>query len=216
MGLAALTAAPSLLAASHKTHSKHAPNATERRRSRFLNVPLVTHEGKIVHFYDDLMKDKTVLINFMYASCADSCPMTTSNLKKVYTALGDRVGKDVFMYSITLDPEHDTPHLLKSYADLFKTGPGWTFLTGTKDRIEQLRANLGYKNSDPVADKDRTQHIGVVKFGIERLERWGMAPALGSPVAIAEYIDWLEPGAKQPSLEILRGRYEDPGNITMG
>jgi protein SCO1/2 len=152
----------------------------------------------------------------MYAQCADNCPMTTSNLKKVYRELGDRMGRDVFMYSVTLAPEHDSPSMLKSYAELFKTGPGWKFLTGTKDHIEQLRANLGFKNSDPTLDKDRTQHVGVVKFGIERLERWGMAPALSSPVAIAEYVNWLEPGAQHPSLEMLRGHYVDPGNITAG
>jgi protein SCO1/2 len=216
LGLATLAAVPSLAATSHKPHSKVALSAVDRRRGRFLNLPMVTHEGKVVRFYDDLIKDKIVLINFMYARCADNCPMTTANLKKVHKELGDRMGKDVFMYSVTLEPEHDTPEKLKSYAELFKTGPGWKFLTGTKDHIEQLRANLGFKNSNPTLDKDRTQHVGVVKFGIERLERWGMAPALSSPVAIAEYVNWLEPGAPHPSLEMLRGHFVDPGNITAG
>lgn len=215
LGVAALAVSPTSDAKPKKAGlTKRHQSAAERRKNKFVNVPLVTHEGKIVRFYDDLVKDKTVIINFMYATCADSCPMTTSNLKKVHKILEDRMGRDIFMYSVSLEPERDTPHLLKSYAELFKTGKGWTFLTGAKEHIEQLRANLGFKNSDPEADKDRTQHVGVVKFGDERLERWGMAAALSSPSAIAEYVRWLEPGAQSPSLEILQGRYEDPGNVT--
>jgi protein SCO1/2 len=70
---------------------------------------LTTHEGKKVKFYDDLIKDKIVIINFMYVKCEGTCPGTTANLVKVQKLLGDRVGKDIFMYSITLKPEEDTP-----------------------------------------------------------------------------------------------------------
>ncbi len=80
--------------------------------SYFPNVPLVTHEGKSVRFFDDLIKDKVVLINFVYTSCEDSCPLETARLAVVQRILGDRVGRDVFMYSITVDPETDTPEVL--------------------------------------------------------------------------------------------------------
>lgn len=176
-----------------------------RRERLFPNVPLVTHEGKVVRFYDDLIKNKTVMINFMYARCGEICPGMTANLKLVQKELGDRVGKDIFMYSITLEPEHDTVEMLKAYTELFHIKQGWTFLTGKKSDIEILRKELGFSFTDPLIDKDRTQHIGVVKFGIEPLQRWGMSPALGNPKYIAEYLRWMEPNGSRPKLSELMG-----------
>ncbi len=174
-------------------------NAVEqRRRDRFPNVPLLTHEGKEVHFYDDLIKDKAVFINFMYARCGDICPGMTANLRRLEHELGGRVGRDIFMYSITLEPEHDTLPMLKAYAENFDAGPGWKFLTGTKNDIELLRRKLGFVNSDPVLDQDKTEHIGTLKYGIEPLERWGACPALANPKAIAQYFSWMEPNGARP------------------
>ena len=172
----------------------------ERRRARFPNVPLIDHEGKVVRFYDDLVKDKTVLINFMYTRCNDGCPMNTANLKKVQKELGDRVGRDIFMYSLSLEPEHDTPEKLATYAEHFKVAPGWRFLTGTQAHLEQLRQALGFVNPDPVLDKDRNQHIGGVRMGIEPLERWMLAPALANAKYLARYVEWMEPQGKRPDL----------------
>jgi protein SCO1 len=199
LGAAAVAALP----AEAKTLAKHLPaNGIKPIGSRkmFPNVPLITHEGKVVRFYDDLLKNKTVLINFMYAQCGDICPGMTANLKLVQKEFGGRVGKDIFMYSISLSPEHDTPEILKAYTELFHVQPGWTFLTGTKSNIELLRKGLGFSFSDPNRDQDKTQHIGVVKYGIEPLQRWGTCPALGDPKYIAEYVRWLEPNGSRPDI----------------
>jgi protein SCO1/2 len=204
LGLAALATLPEVFAAPHRATPKILDHAARSKRD-FPNVPLLTHEGKVVHFYDDLIKNKTVMINFMYVRCGDICPGMTANLRKVQKELGDRVGKDIFMYSISLEPEKDTPEMLKAYAELFQVQPGWTFLTGKKDDIELLRRKLGFANSDPVIDKDRTEHTGVVKFGIESLERWGMSPALGDPKSIAEYLRWMEPNGSRPKLSEMMG-----------
>ena len=204
LGMAALAALPASFAGT-KPIMPSKTNHLTRSKSAFPNVPLVTHEGKVVRFYDDLIKNKTVMINFMYASCMDICPGMTANLKQVHKEFGDRIGRDIFMYSITLQPEHDTPAVLKSYAHVFKTGPGWTFLTGKKADIEELRKHLGFSLSDPLLDKDKSQHIGVVKFGIEALERWGMSPALGDPKYIAQYLYWMEPNGLRPNLKEMMG-----------
>jgi protein SCO1/2 len=179
-------------------------DAEQRRRDRFPNLSLQTHEGEAVRFYDDLIKDKIVLINFMYARCGDICPGMTANLKRVEFELGDRVGRDIFMYSITLEPEHDTLKMLKAYAENFDAGPGWKFLTGKKEDIELLRKRLGFKYSNPVLDQDKTQHLGVVKFGIEPLERWGTFPALGNPKSIVQSLYWMEPNGKRPIQQIAK------------
>jgi protein SCO1 len=176
-------------------------NSEERRRRRFINNTLVTHDGETMRFYDDLIKGKTVLINFMYVACKNEgfCPMMAFNLAKVQTLLGDRLGKDVFMYSITLDPEHDTPKVLASYASHFKAKPGgWRFITGTPQDIADVRTNLGFRWANPKQDGDKQEHIGILKYGIEPLERWGTCPALSKPEVINAYLDWMTPNQKRP------------------
>ena len=180
--------------------------AEQRRRRRFVNLELITHEGKKVHFYDDLIKDKTVLINFIYTICKNEsfCPMMSLNLTKVQKLLGDRLGRDVFMYSITLDPTVDTPQQLAAYASYFKPkSGGWQFLTAASPEIiETLRTNLGFRWADKVRDQDKQQHIGMIKYGIEPLERWGTCPALSKPEAIVSYLDWMTPNKSRP---VVRG-----------
>ena len=121
----------------------------ERRRNRFLNVALTTHEGRQVRFYDDLIKGKTVLLNIFYTVCTAEaiCPLGTANLVAVQEILGPRVGRDVFMYSITLDPANDTPQVLKSYAKAFGVKPGWTFLTGERRRSNACGATWATSTS---------------------------------------------------------------------
>src|SRR6476661_10741235 len=116
----------------------------------FPNVVLTTQDGVKVHFYDDVLKGKSVVIDLIYTSCVDSCPLETARLAQVQRMLGDRVGKDIFFYSITIDPKNDTPAALKAYAEKFHAGPGWTFLTGKKEEIDFLSKKLGLY-SDPAA-----------------------------------------------------------------
>jgi protein SCO1 len=198
-GCAGGAGAPLALAGSGGVLGEISPE--ERRRRRFVNNTLVTHEGKEVRFYDDLIKDKTVLINFMYVMCKNEgfCPMMTYNLSQVQAMLGERMGKDVFMYSITLDPDNDTPELLASYAKHFKPkAGGWKFLTGTKQDIADVRESLGFRWANPEQDKLKQEHIGVLKYGIEPLERWGTCPALSKPEAIVAYLDWMTPNMRRP------------------
>lgn len=130
----------------------------------FPNIALVNQDGKTVRFYDDLIKNKVVAINFIFTSCTYSCPLETAKLRQVETLLGDRVGRDVFMYSISIDPETDTPERLKKYAQKFKTGPGWQFLTGKKAEIDLLRQKLGVLGADAQNEKIDDHNLSFV-FG---------------------------------------------------
>jgi protein SCO1/2 len=163
------------------------------RQRHFPNVELVTHEGRKVRFYDDLIKDKIVVINMMYAKCEGICPGITTNLVKVQRLLGKRVGKDIFMYSLTLKPEQDTPQALAEYARMHKVGPGWQYLTGAPADLELLRRKLGFTDPDPLVDADKSNHIGNVRYGNEPLQLWAACPGMSHPDMIVESLGWLEP-----------------------
>jgi protein SCO1 len=163
------------------------------RASYFPNFELTNHEGKTVRFYDDLIHgNKIVLFNFMYAQCEGICPGMTANLVRVQKLLGARVGRDIFMHSITLKPEQDKPADLKMYVEMHGVKPGWQFLTGKREDIEVLRRKLGFTDPNPTFDKDISQHIGLVRFGNEAIDRWAACPALGNPEQIVKSILWMQ------------------------
>jgi len=147
---------------------------------RFPRVTLTTEQGQRVRFYEDLVKGKKVLINFMFTECAESCPRTTANLVAVQHAFGDRVGRDVFFLSITLTPLRDTPPRLAAYAKEQGVGPGWRFLTGDMEDINRVRRSLGVYDTADIA-----QHVGLVTYGNEPEGKWGATSALASPDRIA-------------------------------
>ena len=158
----------------------------------FPNLVLTDQNGRKLKFYDDLVKDKIVIFNMFYAQCEGICTPITRNLVRLQKVLGNRVGKDIFMYSFTLKPKEDTVAALKHYAHMHKVKPGWLFLTGSVDDMETLRRKLGYVDPDPEVDKDRSNHIGVIKYGNEPLERWGGCPGMSSPEWIAETLSWVD------------------------
>lgn len=152
----------------------------------FPNVPLVTQDGKTVRFYDDLVKDKVVAINFIFTSCTDSCPMETARLREVNALLGDRVGKDVFIYSITIDPQNDTPAALKDYKARFDiTTPGWVFLTGHEADIKLLRQKLGLYMPELEGSKDHNLSLIV---GNQKTGRWQKASPFENPYVLANHL----------------------------
>lgn len=167
--------------------------ARERIRKRhFPNVLLTAHTGKQVRFYDDLIKDKIVVINFMYVRCENVCPGITANLVKLQKLLGPRLGRDIFMYSFTLKPEEDSPEVLRRYANAYRAKKGWTFLTGSPDDMELLRRSLGFTDPDPELDAEKSNHIGNIRYGNEPLLLWGSCPGLSKPSWMAESISWVD------------------------
>lgn len=158
------------------------------REDHFPNVPLTNHEGEQVRFYDDLVKDKFVTINMVYTTCKATCPLVTANLVRVQKILGERVGRDLFMYSITIDPKRDTPKVLKKYAKTHGVGKGWQFLTGKPEDIELLRRGLGFTWADPVRDANKDNHTGNLRYGNEPLMLWGAVPGLSNPSWVAKCI----------------------------
>lgn len=154
----------------------------------FPNVPLITQDGETVRFFDDLIKDKIVAINFIYTHCPDSCPLETAQLARVQDILGDRMGKDVFFYSISIDPEKDTPSVLKEYRERF--GARWTFLTGKKSDIIKLRKKLGLFIEE-IQDGSNNHNVSMV-IGNQATGRWMKRAPFENPHVLADQLgNWL-------------------------
>ena len=159
----------------------------------FPNVVVVTHENRRALFYDDLLRGKTVMVNFISVKDEAELGMTKS-LARVQRYLGDRLGRDVFIYSITTDPEHDSPRVLREFAESNGAGPGWLFLTGQPGAIQTLKsrffASAATHNhgSGPVEDCS----AGMVRYGNEAAGIWASFPAKTSPEWIAKRLSWLE------------------------
>lgn len=159
-------------------------------KNYFPNVELTTHEGQKVRFFDDLVKDKVVVINFIYTTCPDACPLETARLTEVKEILGDRVGKDVHFYSITIDPETDTPEVLADYAKRYQTGPGWLFLTADSDKVLTLRKKLGLYIDE--IEKDPNDHNLSMIMGNQKTGRWMKRSPFENPYILATEIgSWL-------------------------
>ena len=149
----------------------------------FPNVVLRTQDDKPVRFYDDLLKGRVVMINFFYTTCTGTCSATTQNLSRVIDGMGDRFEKEVVMLSITVDPDHDTPAVLKRYAEQYHTRPGWTFVTGKREDVDLIRRGLGVRDND-----DLSQHTGMLIYGNEAFGRWASTPVMQSPATLAAIV----------------------------
>jgi protein SCO1 len=162
---------------------------TRAPHRRFPEIELTTHEGKRVRFYEDLIQDKVVSINFIFTRCSDSCPAETAKLKEVYDRLGDRVGRDIFMYSISIDPEHDTPGALKEFAEKFQTGPGWLFLRADEDDVRRLEERFGLDLNEDEYDDPKDHNISLV-MGNERTGQWIKRSPFDNPGALARILSY--------------------------
>jgi cytochrome oxidase Cu insertion factor (SCO1/SenC/PrrC family) len=155
-------------------------SGADSKEAYFTNLPLLTQENKTVRFYNDLLKGKIVLINFMFTTCKGVCSPMTANLAKVQRYLGDRVGRDINMISISVDPQTDTTEVLKHYAETFKAQPGWYFLTGKKENVDWVLYKLGGYV------EDKNEHSSVVILGNEATGEWMKMPAMAGPIEIAD------------------------------
>lgn len=163
----------------------------------FPNVLLTTQQGNTVRFYDDLLKGKRVVINFIYTRCGDSCPLETARLGQVAKILGDRMGREIFFYSISVDPVRDTPAELKAYADRYRAGPGWLFLTGQKPDVDLIRRKLGA--APRRGQNDVTDHTTSFIIGNEATQQWTRDSSVDNPQYIAAIIrDWFAYENHQP------------------
>lgn len=165
----------------------------------FPNYELTAHTGETLRFFDDVIEGKVVAVNFIFTSCKDVCPMETARMASVYEILGDRVGSDVFFYSITIDPENDTVEVLRDYAERFGVnGDNWKFLTGNKEEIDIIRAKFGLFG-DPEEEQDLSNHNINLMLGNQSTGHWVRRSPFENPYILANQLGtWLH-GFRQVS-----------------
>jgi protein SCO1/2 len=149
----------------------------------FTDVELVNQDGKKVRFYTDVLKGKTVVINAFFTTCTSVCPPMNRNMERIQQALGDRVGKDVLLVSMSVDPEVDTPPKLKEYAKKFHAGPGWMFLTGKKENVEQALYKLGQ------SVQAKEDHTTIMIIGNETTGLWKKALGIANPNELVQIVE---------------------------
>ncbi len=179
----------------------------------FPNSVLTTQDGQKVHFYEDVIKGKIVVIDLIYTHCVDACPLETAKLVQVQKLLGESVGKDIFFYSITIDPKRDTPEVLKEYAEKYHVGPGWTFLTGDRNDIELISRKLGmYSDPDP---NNRDGHTPSVLIGNEATGQWIRNSATDNPRFLSLMIgNWLTNWRRSAAVDA-RARYDNAPRLDL-
>lgn len=186
-------------AAEHDPHAHHrapqaeppaaAPEAGEKVEVEIPDVALFDQDGKPVRFYSDLVRGKTVMINFIFTSCTTICPPMGATFGKVQQLLGDRAGRDVHLISVSVDPATDSPPRLKEWGKKFGAGPGWTLVTGERETVVQLLKALG------VYTPNINDHTPLVLAGNDPRREWTRAYGLAAPAKLVELLDGLAPAA---------------------
>src|SRR4030095_4062897 len=152
-------------------------------RNYFTDVQLINQDGKPMRVYSALLKDKVVIINTFFTTCTSVCPPMSRNLERVQTWLGDRLGKDVHIISISVDPVMDTPPRLKDYAQKYKARPGWFFVTGKKENAELALRKIGQF----VESKD--DHSTVMIIGNLRTGLWKKAMGMAKAEDLIKFVE---------------------------
>lgn len=160
-----------------------AADLTTAGRNYFTDVELTNQNGEKMRLYSDLIAGKTVVINSFYSTCVGICPIMAATFKRIQTALGDRLGRDVILISVTVDPETDTPARLREYAKSMSAKPGWYFVTGKRENVEQALAKLGLR----VAAKE--EHTSVMLIGNEPKGLWKKAFGLARSEDIVKMVE---------------------------
>lgn len=153
----------------HAGHKVEGPTEASPAQKYFSDVKLVDQDGRTHRFYTDMLKGKTVVVNAFFTSCTGVCPPMNRNLEMVQEALGDRLGRDVFIISISVDPLTDNAPRLKAYAQRFHAKPGWTFLTGEKQNVDWALYKLGQYV------ENRDDHKTIIIIGNEATGLWKKA-----------------------------------------
>ena len=169
-----------------------APAEHVSKKMSIPDVELLDQDGKKVRFYSDLVKGKTVAVNFIFTTCTTICPPLGATFARVQKELGERAGRDVHFISISVDPATDTPERLKAWGAKFHAGAGWTFVTGAKPQVDELLQALGAATGSPA------DHSPTVLIGNDAAGQWTRTYGLARPAVLIKLIDDAAAGRLDP------------------
>ncbi len=169
----------------HAGHKAPASSTQEHTQVKFANVPLLDQTGKTVRLEQDLVQGKIVVMSFIYTSCTTVCPVVSSIMGKVQKQLGARVGEEVQLVSISIDPQRDDPKRLQDYARTFQRGPGWSWLTGSPQSINETLKGLGSFSGD------LKNHQPLILVGDGNNRHWMRYYGFTDPALLAKEVEKL-------------------------
>lgn len=168
------------------SHDASATTSNVSEQSSKMNIPdieLLDQNGRKIHFYTDLVKGQTVAINFIFTTCTTICPPLGATFARVQKELGEKVGRDVRLISISVDPATDTPERLKAWGAKFHAGAGWTFVTGNKPQVDELLRALGASSAR------REDHSPTVLIGNDASGTWTRTYGLAKASQLVQIIN---------------------------
>ena len=171
---------------------RKAPDA----RAYFTDLEVIDQNGKALRFYSDVLANKVVMINVIYADCEDACPLITQALGAVRDQIPELFGSQVHFVTISTDPVTDTPGQLKKFAAAQGADvPGWSFLTGSKDNVDHILRKLGQFS------EQREAHSTLLIAGNVPAKRWSKIRPEAPAAAIAERLRALAAAQSQARVD---------------
>ena len=168
-------------AAATATQAGESAEGEARAREYFTNLEVVSQDGERLRFYDDVLKGKVVVVNFIFTNCQGACPLMTRNLTVVRDLLGGQVGEKIHFVSLSLDPLRDTPAAMKAFAQTHQADrDGWLFLTGQPGNLKEIVSRLGQYSEDLEA------HSTLLLAANVRTAHWTKIPPNVPPDGVAE------------------------------
>ncbi len=182
------------------------PADTSASAARFPQHAVVfDHHGRKLRFYNDLIKNKVVMVHFM-STALEGDYQTAENLAKLQTLLQPRLGRDVYMLSITVDPQVDTIERLNRYAAQHSAQPGWSFITGNDQEIQSIKDALFFRPGGHAQHHDQQDcSMGLIRYGNDAANIWGSVPTRTDPVWLAQRLDWISPRKDIPRTPVRGG-----------
>lgn len=178
--LAGLVSAPAALA----QPAAQGPQWNWKPPAAWPDVEVADQSGRRLRFARDLMAGRTVAVSFVFTTCSSICSPIAAGLSSVQSRLKSRIGRDIHLLSITIDPLTDTPEVLAKYAAKFEAGPGWTFVTGSRAAVERILGTFGIS-----AGGDLSQHSPYLYVGNEPARAWTRVHGLSDPGIVAATLE---------------------------
>jgi protein SCO1/2 len=198
--LATLLAMPSIVAADEDPHAKHrammkqkSEPAAESAEIDLRDRLLLDQDGEELMFVSDVIGDNIVVMDFVYTTCTTICPVLSALFTQVQGKLGDAVGDEVRLVSMSVDPVRDTPQRLKAYSAKHRAGDGWLWLTGSKGEVDDVLLGLGAYTSN------FEDHPSMVLIGDGRTGEWKRLFGFPNPDRVVQIVNELREQRKAGS-----------------